>query len=90
MFNLLPVAKFVTQVVAGIGVSKVVGDVLKTSAVAATRMDTLRIKIGVAVISGIIAEHGTRMIDGSLDKLAALHEEKKTETEDETDLKVVS
>ena len=82
MFNLLPVAKLATQLVAGLGVSKVVGDVLKSSTTVATKIDAVRVKVGIAVISGIIAEQGTKSIDRNLDKVAAWYVGlKKTEDE---------
>lgn len=83
MFNLLPVAKLAAQLVAGLGVSKVVGDVLKSSTTVATRMDAIRVKVGIGVISGIIAEQGTKSIDRNLDKVAAWYVGRQSETEDE-------
>jgi alpha-L-arabinofuranosidase len=79
MFNLLPVAKLAVNIAAGLGVSKVVGDVVKNSAVVVTRYDAFRVKAGILVISSIIAEQGTKQIDQSLDKFAAWYVKNRDE-----------
>lgn len=83
MLNLLPVAKLGAQLVAGLGVSKVVGDVLKSSTTVTSRLDAIRVWTGVTVISGIIAEQGTKSIDRNLDKVAAWYVG-RNKTEDES------
>ena len=84
----LSAAKIAAQVVASLGVSKVVADVIRNNVNVLTRMDTVKVWTGSIVIGSMIVEQSSNHIDRVTDSVVAWH--KNREEEKKTDLKEVS
>lgn len=84
----LPAAKFAAQIVASLGVSKIVSDVIRNNVIVLTRFDAFRVWTGSAVITSLLVEQSSNHIDRVVDSVAAWREEQKEN--EKPDLKEVS
>ena len=63
------VAKIVTQVIASVGVSKVVHDIIKNNTTTETTADAVKVAAGSLVLGSLIAEHASNHLN---DRIAAV------------------
>jgi hypothetical protein len=82
----LPAAKFAAQIAASLGVSKIVGDVIRNNVSVLTRFDAFRVWTGSAVITSLLVEQSSNHIDRVVDSVVAWREEQK-EKKKKPDLK---
>ena len=89
MFPYLPAAKLVTQVVAGMGVSKILGDIIKNNVVIATKTQAVTVKVGTFVLGSMLWDQSSNHIEKAANDVAALVtklKEDKEETEEEKEV----
>jgi hypothetical protein len=60
--------KLTLKVVTGLGVSKVVSDIITNNTTIITAADQVRVYVGSAVIGAMVAEHTGDFIDDTVDK----------------------
>ena len=63
MSNALPVAKLAVQIVSGLGVSKIVNDIVRNQVTILSTADAVKVWVGSLVISSIIVEQSSNHID---------------------------
>lgn len=89
MFPYLPAAKLVTQIVAGLGVSKILGDVIRNNVVIATKTQAVTVRVGAFFLGSMVWDQTSNHIDKVTDDVIALAEklkESKEETEEKKDV----
>jgi hypothetical protein len=77
MTEQVPIAKFAVQVVASIGVSKVVNDIIKNNTTILTQMDNLKVGVGSLVIGSMIADQTMKNVSDRYDSVAAWYANRK-------------
>ena len=83
MFSALPAAKLVTQVVAGLGVSKIVGDIIANNVIIATPVQKLTVRVGTFVLASMLWDQSTNHIEASVNSAVAIFEKLKKNRETE-------
>lgn len=73
----LPVAKMVAGVVSGLGVSKIVNDIVRNNVVIATPLQGITVKVGGFVLGSMLWEQSTKHIDRATDDTVAMIEKLK-------------
>lgn len=81
----LPLARLGVHIVSTLGVTKVVGDVIRSNSIANTTADVLRLRVGEVVISSMILSHAKVYLDEQIDNAVSWYENRN---QDQTDLKV--
>lgn len=76
MFS-LNTAKLAINIVASLGVSKIVGDVVKNNVFMETPVQKVIVKTGEFVIGSMLIDHACNHVNNSIDKMIRLHEERK-------------
>ena len=79
----LPVIKLGAQIVGGIGVSKVVHDVIRNNVSVVTTLDAVKVWTGSLVIGGIIVDRSYAYISDTVDSVAEFVEKRKDQNESE-------
>lgn len=82
----LPIARFAVQLVANVGVTKVVHDVIRNNVNIVVPADAVKVWVGSLVIGSIIVDQATAHVNGYMDRAVAWNEERKNAT---TELQVV-
>lgn len=77
----LPIIKLGAQVVGGIGVSKVVHDIIKNNVSVVTTVDAVKVWTGSLVIGGIIVDRSYAYISDTVDSVAEFVEKRKDQNE---------
>lgn len=77
MLTFLPVAKFAVQLVANIGVSKIVRDIVTNNVVITTAAQKVTVGVGTFVLGSMIVEQATGHIERTTTELAAWLEKQK-------------
>lgn len=80
----LPLVKAATQIAAGLGVSKIVTDIVQNNVVIATPMQNITVKIGTFVLGSMLWEQSTEHIERQTNNLVALIN-KKNASDDSTE-----
>jgi hypothetical protein len=83
MLNYLPVAKLSMQFVASLGVSKIVGDIVKNNVDVATTVQAVTVKAGSLVLSSIIIEQSSNHIERVANKVTAELEKRRADKDSE-------
>ena len=83
MLNYLPVAKLAGQVVAGLGVSKILSDVIKNNVRVVTTADAVKVWVGSFVLGSMIVEQATNHVERATDEAVAMLKSFKAEKETE-------
>ena len=73
------IAKIAGQLVGTVGVTKVVGDIIRNNVTIVTRMDSARVTVGSFVISSIAMDYTARHVSEYVDRAYAWHLKKKIE-----------
>lgn len=84
MSNLLPTAKAGVQIVAGIGVSKIVADIVTNNVPAVTTAQKVVVRTGSFVLGSMLWEQSTHHIERQTEELVQLYrkwQDKNTDTE---------
>lgn len=71
--------KLAVNIVSGMGVTKIVNDIINNNTVSETTFDVVKVWIGSAVIGSMIADHGSKHVDAKIDNIAAWLTEAKEE-----------
>lgn len=80
MSDKLPMVRLAMHLVASIGVSKIVNDIITNNTRVETATDAVRVWTGSIVIGSIIAEHASNHVNARLDQAIAWHESRKADT----------
>jgi hypothetical protein len=79
MSGYLPVAKLGVQFVAGLGVSKIVADIVKNNVSVVTTADAVKVWTGSLVIGSMVVEQSSNHIEKVANNMSAWLESRKTE-----------
>ena len=79
----LPVIKMAAQIVGGVGVSKVVHDIIKNNVTVLTTFDAVKVWTGSFVIGAIVIDRANDYIAESVDQVAEFVEKRKDKIEAE-------
>lgn len=85
----LSMAKLAAQAVAGLGVSKILGDIIKNNVIIATTAQKVTVKIGTIVLGSMLVEQTANHIERAADDAVALVEKLKDDDK-KPDLKEAS
>lgn len=77
----LPTIKFAVQIIAGLGVSKIVNDIISNNTTVVTTVDQVRVAVGSLVIGSMVADTLAKHVDTRVDEIAAWNEKRKAEQE---------
>ena len=83
MFSYLPQAKLATQIVAGLGVTKIVNDIIKNNVVVVTTFQKVTVSAGSFVLGSMLMDQSTKHIEEQVDKLSEWIENRKSEIEED-------
>jgi hypothetical protein len=84
MSNELLLARLATQLVAGMGVSKILGDIVKNNVVIVTPMETVAVKVGSLVLGSMLVEHSSNHITQQIDTVSDWWKSRKETIEEVT------
>jgi hypothetical protein len=84
MSNELLLARLATQLVAGMGVSKILGDIIKNNVVIVTPMETVAVKVGSLVLGSMLVEHSSNHITQQIDTVSDWWKSRKETIEEVT------
>ena len=76
MFAQLPLIKVAAQVVSGLGVSKIVSDIVRNNVVIQTTAQAVTVKAGAFVLGSMLVEQSSNHIDRTVTDIAAWFEKK--------------
>jgi hypothetical protein len=79
MSNGFPIAKLAVQVIASVGVSKVVNDVISNNTNVETTADAVKVATGSIVLGSMIAEQAAKHVNERMDALTAWYLGRKAE-----------
>jgi len=79
MFPYLPQAKLAAQIVAGLGVGKILGDVIKNNVVITTTFQKVTVNTGAFVLASMLVDQSSKHIEQNIDTVANWLESRKTE-----------
>lgn len=80
MSDKAPMIRLATQIAASIGVSKVIGDVIKNNTNVQTTADAVKVWAGSIVIGSMIAEHASTHVNRRFDEVLAWRKSRETST----------
>jgi hypothetical protein len=84
MSNELMIARLATQLVAGMGVSKILGDIIKNNVTLVTPLEAVAVKAGSLVLGSILVEQSSNHITQQIDNVSEWWKSRKEETEEVT------
>lgn len=79
MHDKLPLIKLAAHLVASVGVSKVVNDIISNNTRIETTADAVKVWTGSVVIGSMIAENASNHVSNRIDSVVAWHESRKAE-----------
>ena len=85
MSSYIPMAKLAAQVVAGLGVSKIAGDIIKNNVAVVTTAQSVMVKAGTFVIGSMLWEQSSNHIERQTEELLETYrkwKDKETPTEE--------
>jgi hypothetical protein len=77
MSNSLPIARLAVHLIAGVGVSKVVNDIIVNNTKILTTADAVKVWTGSVVIGSMISEQAVKHVNGRVDALVAWNAARK-------------
>jgi hypothetical protein len=77
MTNTLPAARLAIHVIASLGVSKVINDVISNNTNVVTSADAVKVWTGSIVLGSLIAEHASKHVDARVNSVLAWNEARK-------------
>jgi hypothetical protein len=83
MTNYLPVVKLSAQFVAGLGVSKIISDIIKNNVQVVTTADAVKVWTGSIVIGSMLVEQSSNHIERVTNDVTTWLENRKVEKETE-------
>jgi hypothetical protein len=83
MSSYLPVAKLAAQLVAGLGVSKIVAGIVKNNVLIATTAEKVMVNAGSAVLGSMLVQQSSNHIEQVTNDVVTWFENRKTENETE-------
>jgi hypothetical protein len=83
MSGYLPVAKLATQLVAGLGVSKIVAGIVSNNVTIVTTAEKVMVNAGSVVLGSMLVEQTSNHIERVTSELVTWYEGRKTENETE-------
>jgi hypothetical protein len=83
MFAYLPLIKAVTQIAAGVGVSKIVEDIVKNNVTISTTAQAVVVKAGSLVLGSMLWEQSSNHIERQTDNFVALITKHNNDSTDE-------
>lgn len=86
MLPVFPIAKLTAQVATGLGVSKIVGDIVKSNVTVSTPVQAATVRIGTFVLGSMLWDASANHIATFVDELQSKLGKSKTETPEETSL----
>lgn len=84
MSNELLLARLATQLVAGMGVSKILGDIIKNNVVLTTPLEAVAVKAGSLVLGSILVEQSSNHITQQIDTVSDWWKNRKETIEEVT------
>ena len=81
MFPYLPQAKLAAQIVAGLGVSKIVSDIIRNNVIVVTTFQKVTVSTGGFVLGSMLMDQSAKHIEEQIDTVVDWFEKRK---EDET------
>jgi hypothetical protein len=84
MSNELLLARLATQFVAGMGVSKILSDIVRNNVVLTTQMETITVKVGGLVLGSMLVEQSSNHITQQIDTVSAWWKSRKEHIEEVT------
>jgi hypothetical protein len=81
MSSYLPVAKLAAQLVAGLGVSKIVAGIVKNNVLIATTAEKVMVNAGSAVLGSMLVQQSSNHIEQVTNDVVTWFENRKTEDE---------
>jgi hypothetical protein len=79
MFPYLPQVKLAGQIFAGLGVSKILGDVIKNNVVITTTFQKVTVHAGTFVLGSMLIDQSSKHIEQNVDLVANWIASRKTE-----------
>jgi hypothetical protein len=73
----IPAIKLGTQIVAGLGVSKIAGDIIRNNVVVMTRFQAVSVKVGTFVIGSILVEQSSNHIERVTNEIVTMLENQR-------------
>ena len=83
MSNGLPVAKLAIHLVASLGVTKVVNDIIKNNTTVVTTVDAVKVATGSLVLGSMIVEHASDHVNRQWINVSDWYERRKAEKSEE-------
>jgi hypothetical protein len=83
MYNGLPVAKLAVHLVASLGVTKVINDIIKNNTNIATTADAVKVATGSLVLGSMIVEQASDHVNRQWNNVSEWYENRKTENVEE-------
>jgi len=78
MYTYLPYAKLGAQIVAGLGVGKIVGDIIRNNVVVVTTFQKVTVTTGSFVLGSMLVDQSTRHVEKTVDDLVNWVESRKS------------
>lgn len=75
----IPVIKLSAQIVCGLGVNKIITDIIRNHVTIVTTADAIKVGMGSLVISSMVVEQSSKHIEHITEELTNLFAGKKTE-----------
>jgi hypothetical protein len=75
-----PIFRLATHLVASMGVSKVLNDIIVNNTNVVTTADAVRVWTGAIVIGSMIADHASKHVNDRIDAVLAWNQARKTST----------
>lgn len=79
MLGVIPIAKLAVHVAASVGVSKVVGDIIRNNVTVVTTADAVKVITGRFVIGAIVAESASKLVNARFNEAAEWYAGRKNE-----------
>lgn len=80
----LPLIKLATQLTAGMGASKILGDIIRNNVAVTTPAQALCVKVGGFVLGSMLVEQTSNHIEAQVSNAAQLYEKIKNNQSDES------
>jgi hypothetical protein len=87
MSDKLAITKLVVNVAAGMGVSKVVNDIITNNTTIETTADAVKVWAGSVVIGSMVADAGSKHVNAKIDSVANWYEARKEAKNDKNEYK---
>lgn len=79
MSNEIMIAKLATQFVAGMGVSKILGDIVTRNVMVVTTLEKVTVKAGTFVLGSMLVEQSTNHVSQQVDSLVNWYQSRKAQ-----------